>query len=156
MTHEVYLKLAIKEASGGMHKGDGGPFGAVVVRDKQIIGRGHNTVLKSHDPTAHAEINAIRHACKKAGSHHLSGAVLYTNFEPCPMCLTAAYWADIRTLYYCSDQEEARKIGFMDSFLYREMGLPASQREMKSSRIKLPEMTELLKEWNNKEDKILY
>ena len=156
MTHEEYLKLAIQAASEGMNMGDGGPFGALVVRDDRLMGKGHNTVLKSHDPTAHAEINAIRNACSATGSHHLTGAIIYTNFEPCPMCLAAIYWADIRTIFYCEGHMEARKIGFMDSHLYSEFKLPEDKREISSTRIKISEMARLMREWDSKEDKILY
>ena len=91
--HKKYLELSVEEATLGMRAGDGGPFGAVIVRDGLVIGRGHNTVIHSHDPTAHA---AIRDACKRLNTHHLTGAKIYSNFEPCPMCLAAIYWADIR------------------------------------------------------------
>src|SRR5210317_1404953 len=100
MDHPDLMKMAVNEACRGMRAGEGGPFGAVIARDGNIIGKGRNTVLKSNDPTAHAEINAIRDACRQVRSPHLSGAVIYSNFEPCPMCLSAIYWADIRTLYY--------------------------------------------------------
>ncbi|MCK4747081.1 MAG: nucleoside deaminase [Bacteroidales bacterium] len=156
MTHEAYLKLAIEEAAEGMRKGDGGPFGAVIIRDGSMIGKGHNTVLRSHDPTAHAEVNAIRNACKAAGSHHLTGAVIYTNFEPCPMCLAAIYWADIRTLFYSADRKEAQKIGFMDNHLYSEFTLPEDKREVSSTRIEMNEISHLLEEWDSMEDKIIY
>ncbi len=101
MDHISFLKLAVEEAFKGMRAEEGGPFGAIIIRDGKIIGRGHNTVLKSKDPTAHAEVNAIRDACGLVKNHHLSGAVIYSNFEPCPMCLAAIYWADIRSLYFC-------------------------------------------------------
>jgi len=122
----------------------------------QVIGKGHNRVLVSHDPTAHAEINAIRNACKRRGNHHLTGAVIYSNFEPCPMCLSAIYWADIRTLFYCADRNVAQGIGFMDSHLYDEFGLPEDKREVKSTRIELNEMVQLLGDWDSMADKILY
>ena len=156
MEHETFLKLAIEEALMGIKDGEGGPFGAVIVREGEIIGKAHNTVLKSHDPTAHAEVNAIRNACRNLKNHHLSGAVIYTNFEPCPMCLSALYWADIRTIYYCAGRDEAERIGFMDRKLYLELTLPLENREMKSSKINLHEMDLLLIEWERMEGKILY
>lgn len=156
MDHKRYLLLSIEEARKGMRAGDGGPFGAVIVKNNRIIGKGHNTVLKSHDPTAHAEVNAIRDACNSLNDHHLTGAVIYTNFEPCPMCLSAMYWADIRRLYFSAGQEVAQKIGFMDSHLYHEIRQPVKDREMKSSSIMLPEMDRLLEEWDGLEEKILY
>ena len=156
MTDETFLKLAIDEALTGITAGDGGPFGAVIVKDGRIIGKGHNTVLKSHDPTAHAEINAIRDACHHMKDYHLTGAVIYTNFEPCPMCLSAIYWANMRTLYYCAGRDTAEKIGFMDSHLYKEITLPMEEREMKSTKIFLREMDNLLEKWDGMEGKILY
>jgi tRNA(Arg) A34 adenosine deaminase TadA len=155
-THNEYLALAVDEAATGMRAGDGGPFGAVIVRRGQVIGRGHNTVLRSGDPTAHAEINAIRDACSAAGKHHLSGAVLYSNFEPCPMCLSAAYWADIRKVFFCADREMAEKAGFRDRHLYEEICLPPDKREIGMVRVEVEKMVSLLQEWDQKEDKILY
>ena len=156
MTNETFLKLAIREALEGMRAGAGGPFGAVIVKDDKIIGKGHNTVLKSHDPTAHAEVNAIRNACNTLEDHHLTGAVIYTNFEPCPMCLSALYWANIRKLYYCAGRDVAEKIGFMDSHLYGEVSRLMEDREMVSFKIFLGEMDRLLEEWNDMEGRILY
>lgn len=154
--HKKYLRIAIEEAYTGMRADEGGPFGAVIVRDGKIIGKGHNSVLKTHDPTAHAEINAIRNACKLVGNHHLTGAVIYTNFEPCPMCLAAIYWADIRRLFCCADRLEAEKIGFMDNRLYGEIALPPEKRELKLTRVSVPEMIQLMDEWKRKEGKIFY
>jgi guanine deaminase len=153
---EVYLKMAIDEAHQAVRLHEGGPFGAVIVRDGEVIGKGHNTVLKSHDPTAHAEINAIRDACRHLEMHHLTGAVVYTNFEPCPMCLSAIYWADIREVYYCAGKEVAEEIGFMDNHLYREMKLPREKMEVKVNYIAMDEMNELINTWNRTDGKILY
>ena len=156
MAHKAFLKLAIEEALEGMRTGDGGPFGAVIVQDERIIGKGHNTVLKSHDPTAHAEINAIRNACGNVHNHHLTGSVIYTNFEPCPMCLSAIYWANIRSLVYCAGRADAERIGFMDNHLYHELSLPVEARELKSRQVMLHEMDQLMDEWNRMDNKILY
>jgi guanine deaminase len=156
MDHKAYLKLAVEEAIIGMRAGDGGPFGALIIRDGEILGIGHNTVLKTHDPSAHAEVNAIRNACNHLQDHHLSGASIYTNFEPCPMCLGAIYWADIRRVYYCAGRKDAQKIGFMDSHFYDEFALDPDKRELKSSLIRLREMDLLLDEWNKMEGKTLY
>jgi tRNA(Arg) A34 adenosine deaminase TadA len=155
-SHHGYLSLAVEEALNGIRAQEGGPFGAVIVRDGKVLGRGHNRVLSTNDPTAHAEISAIRQACEKEKSPHLTGATLYTNFEPCPMCLAAIYWADIRELYYCSGREIAEKIGFMDRHLYEEFRRPADQREMQSKQIRIPEMDQLLQEWNRLEDDLHY
>jgi guanine deaminase len=155
-SHKKYLKLAIQEATAGMRSGEGGPFGAIIVRNGTILGRAHNTVLISHDPTAHAEVNAIRDASSRLKEHHLTGAVIYTNFEPCPMCYAAIYWADIRTLYYCAGKDQAEKAGFMDKKLYRELSLPPGSRELRSAHIPLEEMAQLLDEWDRMEGKIIY
>ncbi len=154
--HKHFLELAVEEALKGIRKREGGPFGAIIVRDGHVIGRGHNCVLSTHDPTAHAEIRAIRRACEKEKVPHLTGATLYTNFEPCPMCLAAIYWADIRQLYYCSGREVAEEIGFMDRHLYEEFDRPADQRQMQSEKIVIAEMEQLINEWNNLEDKLHY
>lgn len=154
--HKDYLKMAVDEAAAGIRARDGGPFGAIIVRDGKIIGRGHNCVPSSKDPTAHAEITAIRDACSREQSPHLTGATLYSNFEPCPMCLAAIYWAHIRHLYYCSGREQAESIGFMDRHLYEEIASRPDQREMHSTRIGIPEMDHLLEEWEGLDDKILY
>ena len=156
MKHEMYLGMAIEEAAAGMRAGEGGPFGAIIVRNGEIIGRGHNTVLQSHDPTSHAEMNAIRDACSRLHHHHLTGAVIYSNFEPCPMCLSAIYWADIRTLYFSAGRQEAEKAGFMDKHLYDEVARPMDAREIISTRIRLKEMASLLDEWDRMEGKIIY
>ena len=153
--HQQYMKMAIREAEEGMRAGMGGPFGAVIVRDGKVIGRGHNTVLHTHDPTAHAEVNAIRDASARIEHHRLTGAVIYTNFEPCPMCLAAIYWSDMKALYYSAGQTEAEKAGFMDKQLYKEISLPMDVREVFSTRIPMEEMEQLLDEWNRKEGKIL-
>ena len=148
--------MAVDEAFKGMRAGEGGPFGAIITRDGKIIGRGHNTVLKSSDPTAHAEVNAIRDACRQLKSYQLTGAVIYSNFEPCPMCLAAIYWADIRSLFFCNGRSDAEKIGFMDKHLYHELSKSEDQREIKTSRISVPEMEMLMEEWNGLEGKNLY
>jgi guanine deaminase len=151
-----YLKMAIDEALRGLRSHAGGPFGAVIVKGGTVLGTGYNTVISSRDPTAHAEINAIRDACKHLRQHHLTGAVLYSNFEPCPMCLSAIYWADIREVYYCAGREVAGKIGFMDDQLYREFTLPAEHRKVVATRIEMPGMDRLLEEWSGMEGKVLY
>lgn len=110
--------------------GDGGPFGAVVVRDGQIVGRGRNHVIERHDPTAHGEVSAIRDACANLGTHDLSGCELYTSCYPCPMCLSACVWANIRTVYYGNTKEDAAAIGFRDDAIYSLIGsLPAGKSE---------------------------
>jgi tRNA(Arg) A34 adenosine deaminase TadA len=156
MDHLAFLELAVEEARDGMRAGDGGPFGALIVRDGIILGKGHNTVLKSHDPSAHAEVNAIRNASAHMQDHHLTGATIYTNFEPCPMCLGAIYWADIREVYFCAGRQVAEHIGFMDKHLYEEFARPTEEREICTNLINTPKMDRLLDEWDQKDGKILY
>ena len=156
MDHLTFLKMAVDEAFNGMRAGEGGPFGAIITRDGKIIGKGHNTVLKSNDPTAHAEVNAIRDACRQLQSPHLTGAVIYSNFEPCPMCLAAIYWADIRRVFFCNSRSDAERIGFMDKHLYHELSMQVDQREILTSCISLPEMELLMNEWMGLDGKKLY
>lgn len=114
-----YMKLAIQEAKTGIHKGHGGPFGAVIVKNGVIIGKGHNQVIKNNDPTCHGEMMAIHKACKTLGSFDLSGCELYTTGEPCPMCLAAILWANISKVYYGCNIIDTEKIGFRDSLFYK-------------------------------------
>lgn len=153
---EFYLEMAIEEAFHAIRHREGGPFGAVIVRNGELLGKGHNTVLKTHDPTAHAEINAIRNACNHVRDHHLTGAVLYSNFEPCPMCLSAIYWADIRSVCFSAGREQAGKIGFRDHHLYQEFSLPRERREVATTQVPLKAMEELMKAWDGMEGKVLY
>ena len=113
-----YMDLAIMEARKGISNGEGGPFGAVIIKDGEVISSAHNTVLKDKDATCHAEVNAIRLASKKLGTHDLSGCTLYTTSEPCPMCLSAVIWSNIKTIYYGSNRKDVANIGFRDDFIY--------------------------------------
>ncbi|MDE2319597.1 MAG: nucleoside deaminase [Rhodospirillales bacterium] len=126
--HEVFMKRAIGLARQGMAGGHGGPFGAVVVRDGEIIGEGHNRVLSAVDPTAHAEVTAIRDAARKEGRFDLSGAEIYVNGLPCPMCMSAIFWARIGKVYYACAPEDAEKIGFDDQKFYRQLAKPPAER----------------------------
>lgn len=156
MTHVDFMLNAFEEAFHGMRNNHGGPFGAVITLDGIIIGKGHNMVTSTNDPTAHAEMVAIRNACKNTNSFHLADSVLYASCEPCPMCLAAIYWANIKTVYFCSDRLDAAEIGFNDKFIYDELSLPIEKRTMKLEKIHLPMATELLDEWNKKQDKTGY
>ncbi len=118
MDHMNYMRQAIDEAYSGIRAGDGGPFGTVIVKDGRIVGRGHNRVLVKKDPTCHGEVEAIRDACQNLGTHDLSGCTLYTTAEPCPMCLGATLWANIRTLYYGCHRKDTDDIGFRDDAFY--------------------------------------
>ncbi len=147
------MEEAIRLAKTGMKKGDGGPFGAVIVRDGTIIGRGWNRVLVSLDPTAHAEITAIRNACANIGNYWLKGAAIYVNCEPCPMCLAAIYWARITSLTYGASRDDAAAIGFDDALIYKEIAMPAEQRTLRISQqcqSKSVQGMELWKEYKNR------
>ena len=119
MTKEELMTIATQEADSNLTTNEGGPFGAIIVKDGKIVGRGHNRVLINHDPTCHAEIEAIRNACKNLGTHDLSGCELYTSCYPCPMCLAATIWSNIKTVYYGNTAFDADKIGFRDDFIYK-------------------------------------
>ena len=113
-----YMQQAIEEARAGIRNKEGGPFGSVIVKDGAIVGRGHNQVLLLHDPTCHGEMQAIRSASKRLGTHDLSGCILYTTAEPCPMCLGGILWANIRTVYYGCNRHDTDAIGFRDDVFY--------------------------------------
>jgi tRNA(Arg) A34 adenosine deaminase TadA len=133
-----------------------GPFGAVIVKDGEIIAKSTNSVTIDNDPTAHAEINAIRIASKKLDNFDLSGCEIYSSCEPCPMCLAAIYWARIDKLYFANNKHDADKIGFSDAFIYEEISLPYSEREMKTHQVMSDEAKAAFKKWDDLEDKILY
>lgn len=154
--HEHFMAMAIEEARFGMQRHQGGPFGAVIVLDGQVLARAHNQVTSSHDPTAHAEVCAIRKACQHLGTPHLKGALIYSNFEPCPMCLSAIYWARLSGLYYSSDRSEAEEIGFMDRELYSELALPPEKRALAVKRIRSGQMDGLKRDWMLLEGRKLY
>jgi guanine deaminase len=155
-SHEFYLNEAFDEAFLSVRYNIGGPFGAVVVMHGNIIGRGGNRVITLNDPTAHAEIVAIREACKTIGNFDLTGAVLYTTCEPCPMCLSAIYWANIHAVYYGSTRFEAEAIGFKDNHIYEELDIPAEERLIPFKKLENTKAAELFLEWDEKKDKITY
>ena len=128
--HETFLRRAIALALENVQAGKGGPFGAVIVRDGEIVAEAANSVFTTNDPTAHAEVNVIRAACSKLGVFRLDGCVIYTSSEPCPMCLAACYWSHLERIYYAANAEEAARAGFDDAFLYREMALPPAERSL--------------------------
>jgi tRNA(Arg) A34 adenosine deaminase TadA len=134
----------------------GGPFGAVIVKDGIEIGKGHNRVVPDKDPTQHAEIVAIRDACRNIDSFDLSGSVLYTSCEPCPMCLAAIYWARIETVYYGNTREDAREIGFDDAFIYEELNREMEKRKVKCIQSHRTEAQKAFAWWKEKEDKTEY
>lgn len=155
MTKEELMRRAIELSIRNVENG-GGPFGAVIARDGEIIAEGVNRVTASHDPTAHAEVSAIRAACAKLGTFDLSGCEIYTSCEPCPMCLGAIYWAHLERMYYGNDKRDAAGIGFDDSFIYDEMALSVTERRLSSERMLDREAIKAFEAWTEKEDKIRY
>ncbi len=135
---------------------NGGPFGAVIVKDGKIIATGVNGVTRHNDPTAHAEVSAIRKAAKKLGTYDLEGCVIYTSCEPCPMCLGAIYWAHLDKMYYGNTKTDAKNIGFDDSFIYEEIDLKPADRKLKSEQLLSNEAFKAFEDWKNKTDKIEY
>ena len=154
--HKKYFDEAFEEAFRGVKNNLGGPFGAVVVMDGKIIGKGCNHVIGENDPTAHAEIVAIREACRKIGNFDLSGATLYSTCEPCPMCLSAIYWANITALYFCSTRHQAEEIGFKDNHIYNELNMEIGDRSIPTQQMDHPMAKVLFGEWINKDDKTQY
>lgn len=155
MNHKKYMLDAIQLSVENALKGLG-PFGAVVVKDGKIISSVANTVTIDNDPTAHAEVNAIRQACKELKTFDLSGCTIYTSCEPCPMCLGAIYWAHIDKVYYGNTKADARNIGFDDSFIYEEISKPFNQREIKFEQLIPNEAIKGFEAWENNSDKIDY
>lgn len=137
-------------------KNGGGPFGAVIVKDGKIIATGGNRVTANNDPTAHAEVSAIRAAGQKLGTFDLSGCDIYTSCEPCPMCLGAIYWAHLDRMYYACNKDDAADAGFDDSFIYKELDLEASERRLKSENILRSEALKTFEAWKEKSDKVEY
>ncbi len=133
-----------------------GPFGATVVKDGTVIGRGWNQVTAASDPTAHAEVMAIRDACARIGSHDLSGAVIYASCEPCPMCLSAIYWARLDRIYYANTRDDAARIGFDDAEIYDEVAKAVGDRKIPMIRLEDEEAARAFAEWQTKEDKVPY
>ncbi len=150
------MRAAIRLSIQMMRRGQGGPFGAVVVRGDRIIGRGWNQVTSANDPTAHAEIVAIRAACARLRRFHLDGCDLYTSCEPCPMCLSAIYWSHLRTVFYGNTREDAARIAFDDDFIYRQIALPIPKRQIKMKQLLHREALAAFEEWSEKTDRIQY
>ncbi len=154
--HETHLREAIQLAMAGSARGNGGPFGAVVVRDGEVLGRGWNRVLVDQDPTAHAEVVAIRAACSALGDFHLAGAVIYASCEPCPMCLAAAYWARVERIYFGCQSQDAAAIGFADDFIRHELPLPADQRSLPLIPLLRDEALEVFRAWEANAQRRMY
>ncbi len=135
---------------------EGGPFGAVIVKNDQIISRGWNQVLVRNDPTCHAEMVAIRSACEALQSYDLSGCSIYVNCEPCPMCLSALYWACIEKIYFAASRKDAADLGFADDFLYQELKAPSAERQIPVIQTMREEAVAVFKKWEKLENKIIY
>jgi tRNA(Arg) A34 adenosine deaminase TadA len=155
-TPEQLMRRAIALSAEKMRAGLGGPFGAVIARDGQIIAEGHNQVTSGNDPTAHAEVVAIRAACRQLGSFNLQGCEMYTSCEPCPMCLGAIYWARLDRVYYANTRIEAAAIGFDDDHIYREFDKPIGGRAVPFIHLQSEEARQIFREWLEKPDKIPY
>lgn len=151
-----FMREAVNSALNGIQNNDGGPFGCVIVKDGKIIGRGNNKVTSTNDPTAHAEVTAIRDACKNLGSFQLEGCEVYTSCEPCPMCLGAIYWARPDKVYYGCNQKDAADIGFDDEFIYKEIPLPYEERSIRFEQLARDIALEPFQKWSEKDDKTLY
>jgi len=154
--HARFMAEAAKVSREKMNAGFGGPFGAVVVRDGKIIGTGFNKVTTDNDPTAHAEVVAIRDACANIGDFNLSGAVIYTSCEPCPMCLSSIFWARLDKIYYANTRWDAAKIGFDDAELYDEVAKDIEDRKIPMIHMVDEDAALAFEEWDKKEDKVRY
>lgn len=153
---EKFMQEAIILSQNGIRNNDGGPFGCIVVKGDKIIGKGNNKVTSSNDPTAHAEVVAIRDACKNLGAFQLDDCEIYTSCEPCPMCLGAIYWARPKVIYYANNRQDAAEIGFDDSMIYEEMKADVNKRKIPINCISRNEAIKVFEEWKNKEDKTEY
>jgi tRNA(Arg) A34 adenosine deaminase TadA len=151
-----FMREAIRLSLQNMRAGAGGPFGAVVVRDEKIVGRGWNQVTSTNDPTAHAEVMAIREACRNLNKFQLDDCELYASCEPCPMCLAAIYWARCRRVYFANTRQDAARIGFDDDFIYRQLAKPLLWRQLPMKQLLRGEAIKVFTEWRAKPDKVEY
>ena len=151
-----FLLLAVEEAAKGMNGGHGGPFGCIIVQGDTVIAGGHNAVTSTNDPTAHAEVVAIREACQKLGSFQLTGCEIYCSCEPCPMCFGAIYWARPDKVYYANNRHDAADIGFDDQFIYDELNKPNSACKIPMVEVDMPEAKAVFASWQIKKDKVEY
>jgi len=153
---EQFMYEAVCVGLEGMRTGVGGPFGCVIVKDDKIIGKGCNCVLRDNDPTAHAEVVAIRDACRNLQSFQLEGCEVYATCEPCPMCMGALYWARPQKVYYASTRADAASIGFDDAFIYKEISLPVDARKIAMTCVHCDEAINMFEEWQAMKHKNLY
>jgi tRNA(Arg) A34 adenosine deaminase TadA len=156
MDDSGFMRRAVALARANMQANRGGPFGAVIVRAGEIVAEGANEVTPANDPTAHAEIVAIRRACARLGTFQLTDCDIYASSEPCPMCLGAIYWARLRRICYASTRTEAAAAGFDDDFIYREIALPVAGRGIPASHLPMPEADAVFEDWIRKADKVAY
>lgn len=154
--HEKFMRIAIGLSEQNVKQSAGGPFGAVIVKDGEIVAQSANQVVTLNDPTAHAEVSAIRLACQRLGTYNLEGCTIYTSCEPCPMCLGAIYWAHIDTIYYGNTKTDAAAIGFDDDFIYREFALPPADRKLRIESLLSDEAIAAFKLWQTTESKAGY
>lgn len=150
-----FMREAIRLADESVERG-GGPFGAVIVKDGEIIAGSANSVTLLNDPTAHAEVNAIREACRRLGTFSLKGCTIYTSCEPCPMCLGAIYWAGISRIYYANTRKDAANVGFADDFIYEDMERPLDRRKLPIVQLLRDEAQHTFRHWDDKSDKTTY
>ena len=150
-----FMKMAIELSIESVNK-NGGPFGCVIVKNNKVIAKGSNKVTSTNDPTAHGEIVAIREACKKLNNFNLNGSELYSTCEPCPMCLSAIYWARISKIYYANTREDAQKIDFDDSFIYSEFEKKIKERKIPMIQMMRNEALKAFELWDKKTDKVKY
>jgi tRNA(Arg) A34 adenosine deaminase TadA len=153
---EKFMNEAVLLSERGIRNNDGGPFGCVIVKDNLVIGRGYNQVISSNDPTAHAEIIAIRDACKNLGTFSLDGCEVYTSCEPCPMCLGAIYWARPKIIYYANTHKDAAAIGFDDSMIYEEINKDLKDRKIRTIHLESAEAKKIFLDWGDKQGRISY
>jgi len=156
MDEQDFMKRAISISREMMLGLKGGPFGAVIVKDGKIVAEGHNQVTTANDPTAHAEVVAIREACRELGTFNLEGCEIYASCEPCPMCLSAIYWARLGRIYYGNSRIDAAGIGFDDEFLYVEVAKPIAEREIPTTQLMAKEALGVFEEWETMPDKVPY
>lgn len=156
MTHEYFMEKAVELSLENMRAGKGGPFGAIIVRQGKIVGTGANHVTSDNDPTAHAEVVAIRDACKNLGTFQLDDCEIYTSCEPCPMCLAAIYWARPKVIYYANTRKDAADIGFDDEFLYEELKKNLEERSLPIHQLDKSNALKVFDERKRKTDKIEY
>ena len=156
MSQNSFMEEAIELSRKNVREGNGGPFAAIIVKDGEVVARGTNLVTSTNDPSAHAEIVAIRDACKRLKTFQLSGCELYATCEPCPMCLGAIYWARLNNVYFAGSREDAARIGFDDMWIYQELSLPLSKRKVRMTQMMRDEALVAFRDWEEKTDKLRY